>query len=458
MKNNRSPWIHQLDHGRKMEDLREDIETDVVIVGAGIAGVTTAYFILKNTDQSVVVAEKGKLAHGATGHNAGQIASYFERPFYELADEFGLKLASDAQRSIETAWELLDSIYTDAGLDIPLARFMGQAGFSTYEQVIRHLRDNVCRRKAGLRTEGFKIADTAHFVGNIPKEFESLYEVVPHQEVLDLLQTENKDYVASLSFQKGCLNSALFCQELIQFLTKAYPKRFRLYEHTPIAKVALHESSAILDADRHTIKAKKVVLCTNGFEGLRIINDGGLAIDTKFHHLVRGKVGYMSAYLEAMNKPPMAISYFTPENANSSDPFAEDPYFYLTRRPYDYEGHEHSNLISVGGPEFSLDDRMKYDADLDYPDEEKAKIHAFVKSTYDHDPNKKIDYQFTWHGLMGYTPSGVRVVGEEPKNPSLLYNLGCNGVGILPSIYGAKRISQIVAGEKLAPSIFDPKE
>jgi hypothetical protein len=38
-----------------------------------------------------------------------------------------------------------------------------------------------------------------------------------------------------------------------------------------------------------------------------------------------------------------------------------------------------------------------------------------------------------------------------------LYNLGCNGVGILTSIYGAKRISQIVAGEKLSQSIFDPK-
>ena len=63
---------------------------------------------------------------------------------------------------------------------------------------------------------------------------------------------------------------------------------------------------------------------------------------------------------------------------------------------------------------------------------------------------------FAWHGLMGYTRTGVRCIGTEPRNPALLYNLGCNGVGILPSIHGAKRIAQILAGKKLPASIFDP--
>jgi glycine/D-amino acid oxidase-like deaminating enzyme len=453
----RSPWIHQLDHARPLMSIKSDIETDVVVVGAGIAGISSAYFILKNTDRKVVVVEKGKLAHGATGHNAGQIASYFERPFYELVDEFGLELAAQGQKSVEGAWQLLDSMYTEAGLSIPLSRFMGHAGFSTYDQVIRHLKDNACRKKAGLRTEEFRISETAPFVDTIPAEYRDFYEVVPHETVLSLLQTGNRDYVAALSYQKGCLNSALFSQEIALYLLKAYPERFALYEHTPIQKVSLHDGKAYLDADRHTITSGRVVLCTNGFEGFKIINEGGLAIDTKFHHLVRGMVGYMSAYIEPMNKPPTAISYFPPANTNSSDPYSEDPYFYLTRRQFDVENFENANLISVGGPEFSLEDRMKYDADLDYPEEEKARINAFVKSTYDSDPNRAIDYQFTWHGLMGYTPSGVRVVGQEPKNPVLLYNLGCNGVGILPSICGAQKIAEIIGGKKLDTSIFDPK-
>ena len=62
-----------------------------------------------------------------------------------------------------------------------------------------------------------------------------------------------------------------------------------------------------------------------------------------------------------------------------------------------------------------------------------------------------------WHGLMGYAPGRVRVVGEHPRVPGLLYNLGCNGVGFLPSIAGADRVARILAGERPGPSIFDPR-
>ena len=160
----------------------------------------------------------------------------------------------------------------------------------------------------------------------------------------------------------------------------------------------------------------------------------------------------MSGYLEAMNKKAAAIEYF-PEN---EDPSKADPYFYLTRRPHEM-GDEKHNLVCVGGPEVSIKDREEYLFDYDYPEKIQADIDAFIKKEYDTDPNRKIDYEFTWHGLMGYTPNRVRLIGEEPKNRVLLYNLGCNGIGIIPSIYGGRRISRIIAGEKLQSSIFDPR-
>ena len=66
-------------------------------------------------------------------------------------------------------------------------------------------------------------------------------------------------------------------------------------------------------------------------------------------------------------------------------------------------------------------------------------------------------YDFQWHGLMGYMDGGVRVIGVHPDHPALLYNLGCNGVGFLPSTYGGKRIARILSGERLPRSIFDPR-
>ena len=68
-----------------------------------------------------------------------------------------------------------------------------------------------------------------------------------------------------------------------------------------------------------------------------------------------------------------------------------------------------------------------------------------------------LPYDFQWHGLMGYMDGGVRVIGTHPRHPALLYNLGCNGVGFLPSILGGQRVARSLAGERLPPSIFDPR-
>src|SRR3989338_7230787 len=98
---NNSPWITQLKRTRPIAALPDNLKTDVAIIGAGIAGITTAYFTLKNTTKKVAVIEAGKVAHGATGHNAGQIVSYFERQFSELVKEFGLPMAARGQDAID---------------------------------------------------------------------------------------------------------------------------------------------------------------------------------------------------------------------------------------------------------------------------------------------------------------------------------------------------------------------
>jgi glycine/D-amino acid oxidase-like deaminating enzyme len=89
MKNN-SPWLHQLNKERKIALLKSDLETDVAIVGGGIAGISTAFFLLRNTDKKVVLLEGGQLGHGATGHNGGHITANFERPFSEMVKDSGL--------------------------------------------------------------------------------------------------------------------------------------------------------------------------------------------------------------------------------------------------------------------------------------------------------------------------------------------------------------------------------
>ncbi len=450
MKTNRSPWIHQLNHERPHARLTSDISTDVAIIGAGIAGVASAFFTLKYTDKSVVLLEKFKLAHGATGHNAGQVVSYFERGFASLAREFGLSLAADAENSIVGAWELLDEMYSDAAADIPFSRFIGHGGLSSFQQVKSHLEANKLRREAGIDTRDLLISEDAAFAKAIPREYSGAYALVPQGRIDELLETKMPGFIAVISFQKGVINSALLCQEIILHLQKKYPNRFALYEHTPVHKVLLYKEHAVLDADTYVVDAARVVLCTNGFENIHIINEAGLEIDARYHHLIRGKVGYMSGYLENLNKPPIAISYYTEPDAS-----IENDYFYLTRRPYEYEKGLHHNLISVGGPEYDPEEGEAYNFEAGFPDDAEMKLDEFIHKVYDLGSNKKIEYVFTWHGLMGYTRNGVRLIGPEPQNPVLLYNLGCNGVGILPSIHGGRVISRYLAGEKVGRSLFD---
>ena len=60
--------------------LEQDTTADVAVVGAGIAGVATAFFILRDTRNDVLLLERDRVARGATGRNAGQLTTYFERP------------------------------------------------------------------------------------------------------------------------------------------------------------------------------------------------------------------------------------------------------------------------------------------------------------------------------------------------------------------------------------------
>lgn len=455
---NVSPWILQLPKHRSITPLSENLEGDVVVVGGGIAGITTAYFTLINTKQNVILLESSKVAHGATGHNAGQIVSYFERQISELVNEFGLELTAQAQRSIDSAWSLLEGIYSNTNITTPFSQFRGFAGCQDLDEILVHLENIILCKKAKLVYEPLMISQDSEVLKSIPDTYTDCYSLVPQTKISELLETNDPKYIAVLTAKKGCMNSALFCEDLLAHLLEKFANRFRLFEDSHVKEVVLKKNSGQVKVRDKTVYCKKVVLCTNGFEKFKITNTVGRDIDKSFHHLVQGSVGYMAGYLEERSRPPIAISYLPRKVSQSADNTQEaEPYFYLTRRPFESEPNQNYNLVCVGGPESLMDDTNNYKREHPYPEEAQAQIDTFLHNTYKFSPAGPIQYQFRWHGLMGYTPNGVRCVGAEPANPVLLYNLGCNGVGILPSIYGSKRISQILGDIKLSPSIFDPK-
>lgn len=449
---NNSPWLEQLNKNRVVNALEQDIATDLVVVGGGIAGMTTAYFLLKNTNKKVVLIEAGKIAHGATGHNAGQVLGRFEKPFHQIVAEYGKRLAIKAQDALEEAWDLLEEIMADAKLTVPLYKFNGYTGYSTEQEILSVLEQDYLNANAGLKKEQMLICAEAEFAQRIPQKYAKFYVLASPEKIQELLDTASPKYQGVGVMLTGCVNSALLVEELAGYLLKTHPERFKLYENSPVAKVVLDKDSVVLSVHQKLVLAKKVILCTNGFENINIINLAGNDIDNYFHAEVKGVVAYMAGFREESNKLPGAFAYYEGQRNQN-----EAPYFYLTRRPYHTYQEGKFNLVTIGGPETPLPENAKYEREFIYPEKAKLEIDRFIKTDLKPEMKEEINYKFFWHGLMGYTRTGLRLIGPDPDNKNILYNLGCNGIGILPSVYGAKRIAKFIMRKKLSPSVFDPK-
>jgi glycine/D-amino acid oxidase-like deaminating enzyme len=83
--------------------LEEDDEIDVAVVGGGISGMVTAYYLLTRTDRRVMLLEKDLVGHGATGHNGGQAVVGFESLYEDLVRSLGKKRTDQGHRELYAA-------------------------------------------------------------------------------------------------------------------------------------------------------------------------------------------------------------------------------------------------------------------------------------------------------------------------------------------------------------------
>ena len=72
----------------KREELKGDIKTDVLVIGAGIAGILTGY-LLKKSGKEVVIIDKAETASGNTRNTTAKITSQHDLIYNKLIQEFG---------------------------------------------------------------------------------------------------------------------------------------------------------------------------------------------------------------------------------------------------------------------------------------------------------------------------------------------------------------------------------
>jgi glycine/D-amino acid oxidase-like deaminating enzyme len=338
----------------------------------------------------------------------------------------------------------------ETGATCRVERFLGRMGMFNLHHLEVHLRNNLIRRQCGWRTEECLVSETAEFRDRIPAEFNGLYEVVPQRRIAELLEIDDDRYCALLSDRKGCVNSGLLTQQVLGYLEHTYAGRFRFVDHTDVSCVTVSRDGASLRAGDYEVAAGSVVLCTNGFVDFAVLDGSGMPVRLAPDQEITGRVAYMAAFVEEEPRPPAAMSYI--RNALIG---GETAYIYVTRRTYDRRA-DTVTLSCMGGPEYPFQEPA-YNPDEPFPGALLTEMDDTVRPFAQPVRAARRPYDYQWHGLMGYNDSGIRVVGAHHDHPTLLYNLGCNGVGFLPSIFGGHRLSRLLAGDTLAPSIFDPR-
>ena len=81
-------WFSALKGPLKFNKLTENLSTDVVVVGGGIAGMTTAY-LLSQAGKRVALMDDGYIASGETGRTTAHITHALDDSYYNLEKRHG---------------------------------------------------------------------------------------------------------------------------------------------------------------------------------------------------------------------------------------------------------------------------------------------------------------------------------------------------------------------------------
>lgn len=144
------------DHG----PLNGNIEADVCIVGAGIAGLTTAYLLAKE-GKSVVVLDDGEIGGTMTSRTTAHLANALDDRYYELERLHGEEGARIAAASHTAAIDEIERIVISEGIECEFERLDGYL-FVPPGESTKELEDELaaCHR-AGL--QGVEWAERAPF-------------------------------------------------------------------------------------------------------------------------------------------------------------------------------------------------------------------------------------------------------------------------------------------------------
>ncbi len=446
---NHSPWIEDLPNRQPYSTTTT--QADVVVVGGGISGICTAYSVLSTTALSVMVMDSNRIASGATGHNAGHVVAEFERTHKSILAEFGEIKTFNTYHMLANAWSLLKIM---CARHTKLVVTKSYSGYIQSSVVLEDLEYLYSLRQRNISCKSVFLFPNHEYLSWIPERYRRFCKVVSNRTFDSLIHNSNIRYTAILKKKRGLMNSALFTENIAAFLLKKYSNRFFISEHDSVQKVSVGEDVATIYANSGEKRASYVVLCTNGYTLPELECDTDKTLQVANPNTITPVAGYMVGYEYGKRRASQPIIGIHNLKLNIDDTnlrthSLDFSFLYLSER----FRHSHALLVA-GGLESASSTKDSTEVLALHANRAYAALDHIVKST--------MDYQFLppaptygWYGLMGYTQNMVRIVGKEPLCTRLIYNIGCNGNGILPAVASGDRIAGILRGRELEPTVFD---
>lgn len=106
---------------REREPLSGDMEVSVAVIGAGLTGILTAYY-LKRAGIRAVVLEADRIGSGQTGHTTAKITSQHNLIYDRMIRTFGRRMAEHYAGASEAAIGEYERLIAELGIDCEFVR------------------------------------------------------------------------------------------------------------------------------------------------------------------------------------------------------------------------------------------------------------------------------------------------------------------------------------------------
>jgi len=274
-----------------------DLDTDVCVIGAGIAGLTTAYLLMKEGKQVTVID-----ALGVAAGESGRTTAHFFPPdewYAGIEERFGAAQARLVADSYAAAIGLVEQIIEEEGIECAFERLDG------YLYNLPGCSKDLSREFAAASRAGVRV----EFAERVPG---LSFDTGPCVRYLRQAQFHPVQYLVGLA---GCLTR----------------HGVRIYGHTPASQITQTQHGERVTTPLGRIQANTVVVATNTPFNNRVV----------MHTKQAGYRSYVIGALVPQGSLPRILLWDT-----------GDPYYYI--RLHSLWHRPHHELLIVGGADHKV--------------------------------------------------------------------------------------------------------